>query len=102
MNSPNPADTTTKLTYVDHDGVPRVVAGCKLTVDHLDRHWIWSEQLEQNLVYRTKGRDNALIAAISLLLFIVQLRDERIAALQRIADLAYKFAAEVSPNENDD
>ncbi len=85
------------LTYVDHDGARREVHGCKLTVDRLDRHWIWSEQLKQNLVYKTKGRENALLAAIDNLLFIIQLRDERIAALQRIADLAQRFADELNP-----
>ena len=87
------------LTYVDHDGVRRVVRGCEMTVDQLDRHWIWSEQLKQNLVYKTKGRDNALLAAIDLLLFTIQLRDERITALQRVHDLAQRFAAEAFPEE---
>lgn len=89
-----------KLTYRDHDGVQYEVHGCSLTVDHLDRHWIWSEQLKQNLVYRTKGRENALIAAISSLLFTIELRDERIAKLQRIADLAERFADEIKPDED--
>ena len=51
-------DTENPLTYVDHDGARRVVSGCRLTVDHLDRYWIWSEQVNHNIVYRTKGREN--------------------------------------------
>ena len=94
--------TEIPLTYVDHDGAHRVVRGCKLTVDHLDRHWIWSEQLQHNLVYKTKGRENALLAAIDSLLFTIQLRDERIAALQRVHDLAQRFAAEAFPEDNHD
>lgn len=90
------------LTYVDHDGAQQVVSGCRLTVDHLDRHWIWSEMLGHNLVYKTKGRENALLAAIGSLLFTIQLRDERIIALQRVHDLAQRFAAEAFPEENDD
>lgn len=95
-------ETETKLTYVDHDGARREVDGCRLTVDHLDRHWIWSEQLDYNLVYKTKGRENALLAAIDSLLFTIQMRDERIAGLQRIADLAHEFAAKVNPEESED
>ena len=88
-----------KLTYTDHDGAMQEVEGCTLEVDHLDRHWIWSEKLEQNLVYKTKGRENALLAAIDILLFMIQLRDERIAGLQRVAHLAERFAAEIEPDE---
>jgi hypothetical protein len=92
----------TKLTYTDHDGVPREVRDCKLTVDHLGRHWIWSEQTETNLVYKTKGREDALLAALDHALFIIRLKDERIAALQRIADLASAFADQIKPDEDDD
>lgn len=95
-------DQCEKLTYTDHDGARREVKGCRLTVDHLDRHWIWSDQLKHNLVYKTKGRENALLDAIASLLFTIQLRDERIAALQRIADLAHAFADEVKPDEQED
>jgi hypothetical protein len=84
-----------KLSYIDHDGARREVRGCTLTVDNLDRHWIWSEQLQHNIVYQTKGRENALLAAIDNMLFTIQLKDERIAKLQRIADLAQAFAKEV-------
>ena len=95
-------DDRNPLTYVDHDGARRVVRGCKLTVGHLDSHWIWSDQLQHNLVYRTKGRENALLAAIDSLLFTIELRDERIAALQRVHDLAQHFAAEAFPESNHD
>jgi hypothetical protein len=92
----------TKLTYTDHDGAVREVRGCKLTVDHLGRHWIWSEQTESNLVYRTKGREDALLAALDSALLILQLKNKRIAALQRIADLASAFADQIKPDEDDD
>ena len=91
--------TEVPLTYIDHDGARREVRGCRMTVDQLDRHWIWSEHLQHNLVYKTKGRENALLAAIDSLLFIIQLRDERIAALQRVHDLAQRFAEEAFPQE---
>jgi len=92
--------TTDTLTYVDRDGARRVVEGCTLTVDKLDRHWIWNDKLDHNIVYQVKGRDNALLAAIDSLLFTIQLRDERIAALQRVYDLAQGFAAEAFPEED--
>lgn len=97
MHSP---ETDTKLTYIDNDGARREVDGCTLTVDHLDRYWVWSERTDGNLVYRTKGRENALLAALDHALFIVRLRDERIAGLQRIADLAQKFADELKPDDD--
>jgi hypothetical protein len=91
--------TGTKLTYQDHEGILHEVRGCSITVDKLDRYYIWSEQLEMNLVYKTKERENALISAIDSLLFHIQLKDERIAKLQRIADLAQQFADAVKPDE---
>ena len=94
--------TEIPLTYVDRDGAQRQVRGCRMTVDQLDRHWIWSDQLQHNLVYKTKGRENAILAAIDSLLFTIQLRDERIAALQRVHYLAQRFAAEAFPEDNDD
>ena len=98
MNSAEP-ESNGKLTYVDHDGARREVRGCRLTVDKLGRHWIWSESLQRNIVYKTKGREDALLASINSLLFTVQLRDERISGLQRIADLANAFADEIKPDE---
>ena len=89
------------LTYIDSDGVRREVEGCILTVDKLGRYWIWSEQLQQNLVYKTKGKEDALLSAISSLLFTIELRDRRIASLQRIADLAQEFAEAVNPAEDE-
>lgn len=92
--------TEIALTYVNHNGELHQVRGCRMTVDQLDRYWMWSEALEHNLVYKTKGRENALLAAIDSLLFTIQLRDERIAALQRVHDLAQRFADEAFPEED--
>lgn len=89
----------TKLTYTDHDGITQEIEGCTLTVDALDRHWIWSEQLDHNLVYKTKGRENALLAAIDSLLFAVRMRDERIAGMERITELAQRFAEDINLDE---
>jgi hypothetical protein len=98
----NKTSTEIPLTYIDHDGARREVRGCRMTVDQLGRHWIWSEQIERNLVYKTKGRENALLAAIDSLLFTIQLKDERIVALQRVHDLAQRFAEEAFPEDDHD
>lgn len=90
----------TALTYTDREG-NRQTVNATLTVDAHGRHWIWSEQLQHNLAFKIKGREDALLAAIASLLFTVQLRDERIAGLQRIADLAQRFAEEVNPQAED-
>jgi hypothetical protein len=99
MTDVNKTQTDSKLNYTDHDGARREVRGCTLTVDHLDRHWIWSDQTQSNLVYKTKGRENALLAALDSALFDIHLKDARIAELQRIADLAMAFADEIKPDE---
>lgn len=88
--------TTSNLTYTDHNNTTITVKNCSVTVDKLDRHWIWSEQLKNAISYGEKGRENALIAAINSLLFIISLRDERIAKLQRIADLADEFVDKIN------
>jgi hypothetical protein len=89
------------LTYFDHDNVKREVQGCKLSTDKQGRHWVWCKQLEHNLAYKIQGRENALLAAIDSLLFTIELRDERIAGLQRIANLAQAFADEIKPDEEE-
>jgi hypothetical protein len=90
------------MTYTDHDGAKRVVRGCTMSVDHLDRYWIWNEQVKHNLVYRIKGKENALLAAIDMLQSIIRARDERITELQRIVDLAIEFADQIKPDNVED
>lgn len=88
-----------QLSYYDNDGIPRVLEGCTLSVDRAGRYWLWSEQLQHNLAHKIKTREACLLAAINSLLFTVELRDERIAELKRIADLALRFADEIKPDE---
>lgn len=95
-------ETKTSLDYVDHDGAKRTVKGCTLTVDQLGRHFIWSEQLQRNLVYKTKGLDNALFAAIDSLLFTIQLKNERIKDLESISEAVDRFINEVRPHNDND
>lgn len=91
----------TSLTYLDSDGVRREVNGCTLTKDKANRYWLWSEQLGHNLAYKSKEREDCFLSAISSLLFTITLRDERIASLQRIADLAQEFAKAVNPEDGE-
>ena len=87
-----------ELTYIDSDGAQQKVRSCKLYQDKAGRYWLWSDALQQNLAYKIKGREDCFLAAINSLLFSIQLRDERIAALQRIADLASDFADQIKPD----
>lgn len=92
----------TSLTYRDSDGALGEVKGCTLTQDKAGRYWLWSEQLEHNLAYRIKSREDCFLAAIASLLFTIKLRDSRIEALQRIADLAQEFAEAVNPDSTEE
>ncbi len=83
---------STNLTYRDPDGERRELKGCTLTQDTVGRFWLWSENLECNLAYKAKTKEDCLLSAIDSLLFTINLRDERIRALKRIADLAERFA----------
>lgn len=87
------------LKYRDSDGVLREIEECTMTRDKGGRFWLWCEQLEHNLAYKAPSREDCLLAAIDSLLFTVKLRDERIAKLQRIADLAEAFADQIKPDE---
>jgi hypothetical protein len=88
-----------KLTYRDHDGFHHEVRGCDITVDSYGRHWIWSESEECNISMRCPAREDALLSAIDTLLFIIELRDARLADLQEIADRAMAFAEAIKPQE---
>lgn len=90
------------LTFKAFDEPRRPLKGCTLTVDKGGRYWLWSDQLGHNLCYKADSREDALIAAIHSLLGTVRLKDERIASLQRIADLAQQFAEAVNPSESYD
>ena len=87
------------LTYRNGDGERQILSGCNFYQDKAGRYWLWSEQIRGNLACRIAERDDCLIAALSMALFIIQLRDNRITELQQIADLAYQFADAVKPDE---
>jgi len=90
------------LKYRDSDNVQRELKECVLTVDKNGKHWLWSEKLEQNLAYKINNREDVLLASIASLLFIIELKDERIKSLQHIADLATIFADQIKPDCNED
>lgn len=89
------------LTYKDSDNIARVIQGCNHSVDKHGKHWIWSEQLEHNLVYKSATYENALLASIASLLHTIELKDERLKKLQSIADLASAFADKIKPDEQE-
>ena len=93
--------TGTDLTYRDGDGALREVTGCSLRRDKAGKYWLWSDTLQQNLAYGIKDKEDCLLAAIRSLLFTIKLLDERIAELQRVADLAYAFANQIKPDEEE-
>ncbi len=91
-----------QLTYKDSEGVTREVKGCNHSIDKRGKHWIWCETLEHNLVYKSETYENALLASIASLLYTIELKNERIADLQKIADLASVFADQIKPDNDED
>ena len=93
---------STDLTYLNSDGERRELEGCVLTQDKPGRFWLWSEALQHNLAYKAKTKEDCLLMTIDSLLFTISLRDKRIAALQRIANLAERFADQIKPDEHEE
>jgi hypothetical protein len=93
------SDQNVNLDYRCSSGEASTLRGCTMTVDKAGRYWLWSSQLESNLAYKARTRDECLLNAVDSLLFTIQLRDERIAALQRVADLATAFADKIKADE---
>lgn len=87
------------LEYRDSDNLRRKLEDCNIRVDTAGRYWLWSEQLESNLAYKAKTREDCFLESINMLLFIISMRDERIQMLQKIADLANAFADQIKPDE---
>jgi len=79
------------LTYTDHEGAYRTIRGLSLTQDKTGRYWLWSDVLEQNLAYKTKTREDTLLAALDSALFLLSCRQERIDELLSLKDKVYGF-----------
>lgn len=84
------------LQFRHHEGCMREVRGCHLSQDKAGRFWLWWKGGQSNLAFKSATKEDCILEALDHLLFIVQLRDERIAALERIATLAEAFAAEIN------
>ena len=87
----------TKLYYKCNDNITHEIKGLTLT-ENSGKYWIWSETLEHNLVYKSPTYENALLASIASLLHTIELKNETIADLQIVADLAYSFADKIKPD----
>lgn len=94
-------DNQTSLTYRSSEGGYDTVENCEMTIDEAGRFWLWSEDLQHNLAYKSKSREDCLLAAIDSLLFTIKLKNERIAKLQRVHDLAEQFVAAAFPTDED-
>lgn len=89
------------LTYTNHDGVKQTIEGLSLSQDKTGRYWLWSDTLEQNLAYKTKTREDTLLAALDSALFLLTLKQERINELSAIKDKIYAFIEAVQGDENE-
>lgn len=79
------------LTYTDHDGTRLTVEGLSLTQDKAGLYWLWSDALNQNLAYKTKTREDTLLAALDSALFLLSLKQERIDDLSAVRDKVNAF-----------
>ena len=74
------------ITYTNHEGVLRTIKGLSLTQDKAGRYWLWSDQLNLNLSYKTKTREDTLLAALESTLFLLRSKQERIDELSALKD----------------
>ena len=79
------------IIYTDHEGVTQHVRGVSLTQDKTGRYWLWSEQEEQNLAYKTKTREDTFLAALDSALFLLSLKQERINELSMMQEKVLAF-----------
>lgn len=94
--------TSENLIYRNSDLYKTEVEGCRLTKAKNGKFYLWSEALEHNLAYNMATREDALLAAIDSLLFTIKLKDNRIAELQRVYDMASALADMIKPDPEDD
>ena len=89
------------LTYTSHDGLQITIEGLSLTQDNTGRYWLWSGALEQNLAYKIKTREDALLAALDSTLFLLSLKQEKIDELSAMRDKVRAFLEDVQGDENE-
>ncbi len=92
-----------ELTYkLSEDNKARIIEGVRHSLDKQGKHWIWCESLEHNLAYKSETFENALLSSIASLLYTIELKNERIADLQKISNLAQAFADQIKPDCQED
>lgn len=89
------------LTYIDPDGIPQTIKSLSLSQDKAGRYWLWHDELEQNLAYKTKTREDALLAALDSALFLLSLKQEQIDKLSLIADKVHAFIDSIRGDQNE-
>ena len=60
------------LTYIDHEGLQRIVEGCTTYTDKAGRHWLHSERTGTNLAYKERSREDMLLSALNSALWYVE------------------------------
>lgn len=89
------------LTYTAHDGLQTTIEGLSLTQDKMGRYWLWSDALEQNLAYKARTREDALLAALNSALFLLSLKQERIDKLSTMHDKVHAFIEAIQEDKDE-
>jgi len=89
------------ITYIDHSGVKQTIEGLSLSQDKAGRYWLWHDGVEQNLAYKTKTREDTLLAALDSALFLLSLKQERIDELSLMHDKVQTFIEAIKGDQNE-
>ncbi len=89
------------LTYVDHDGIQRIVKGCTTSTDKAGRHWLHSEITGTNLAYKERSREEMLLSALDSALWYVEHYKEQRDSLREFKNKFDSFVESVSDKEED-
>jgi len=96
-----PAMNENLITYTNHDGVKQTIKGLSLSQDKVGRYWLWHDSLEQNLAYKTKTREDTLLAALDSALFLLSLKQERIDELSIMCDRVQTFIEAIKGDQDE-
>lgn len=89
------------ITYTNHGGVKQTIEGLSLSQDKAGRYWLWHDGLAQNLAYKTKTREDTLLAALDSALFLLSLKQERIDELSIMRDRVQTFIEAIKGDQDE-